>query len=107
MTTWWLTEFRRRPLGGASETLTCPECSGNQFLLVASGLIMCANDECYTVAGEWKEGAPAGTKCRHCGRPIFAVLRLPDSWEDDRRQMVCPARTPGIGPHEPEGSTVQ
>lgn len=44
------------------------------------------------------------TRCRHCGQPIFAVLRLPDSWENGQHQMVCPARQPGIGPHEPEGA---
>lgn len=38
---------------GSTEALACPECGGSQFLLTASGLILCANDECYTLAGEW------------------------------------------------------
>jgi hypothetical protein len=86
---------------GSSEHLACPECGGTEFLLLANGKILCADDECYTLAGEWKEGGATGTTCRHCGRPLFAMLRLPDSWEDDHRQMVCPGRPPN-SPHEPD-----
>ena len=36
--------------------------------------------------------------CKYCRRPIHPA-RLPDSWEDDVNQMVCPAVV--SGPHVP------
>lgn len=51
----WLTRrtYDTSGLHGPSASLACPACRGREFLVTHAGRIICANEDCYELAGWW------------------------------------------------------